>query len=240
MRNLGGETLEILIESGDDVMSIVSQVDLLRARYKAEYLVVKVNTKFHKISETFQKAGFLLIENQISLRLPRIEALEKKNFYKKIYQDVTFQLIENEQDVENIKHKIKEGIFTTDRIAIDSYYGIEIANTRYANWVQDEVDKGSLLYFVIYQNKKIGFFLSKPINNKLQYGLLGGFFLQYSDAALGSMMDYCMICEFITSERKFMETAVSSNNLVILQLHLLFGYKIKAMTNILIKHYKRG
>lgn len=237
IRNLGCRTIEITLEKNDIGTDIIESIEKYRRKYGSEYVVVKISPKFFKENKILQDNGYFMIENQIGLKLERKEALIIKKTYDEIFKDAKYVKAENIKDIEFVKKEIKKGIFTTDRIALDDRFGVEKANERYSNWLQDEVDKKSLLYIVKSNDASVAFFLSRPINDKLQYGILGGVFLDNKHAGAGAMMTYCSVDEFINSGRKYKETGVSSNNITILKLYLTFGYKIKSINNILVKHY---
>lgn len=238
IRNLGSRTVEVTIEKSDKCNCMIEDIEKIREKYDGQYVVVKIDPTLSEANQMLQNNGYIMIESQISLRLQRDEAVKKQSFFCNIFNGVTHRMATSIEDIEFVKDEIKKGIFTTDRIAVDKKFGIEKANNRYAYWLQDEIDKNSVLYIVNDTCNDVAFFLNKPINDNLQYGLLGGVFLREEHKnGYGALMDYCVLEEFVNSGKKNMETGVSSNNIAVLQLHLAFGYKIKNITNVLVKHY---
>jgi len=237
VRNLGSRTLEITLEKSDRPEYIAKDIENLRMQYECQYVVVKADPILHEASNILQENGYQYIESQIGLKMQREIAEKKHRFYTNIFDIASYEKITKTSDIEFVKNEIMKGIFTTDRIALDQKFGVKLANKRYANWLGDEINKNSCLYVVKDDGTDVAFFLNKPINNRLQYALLGGVFKSYDNKGFGALMNYCVLDDFINSERKIMETGVSSNNIAILQLHIAFGYKIRNITNVFIKHH---
>ena len=237
IRNLGCRTLEVTLEKSDKLKYIAQDIENLRMQYDCQYVVVKADPILNEATRILQENEYKYIESQISLKMHREIAEKKYRFYSNIFDVASYEKITKTSDIEFVKNEILKGIFTTDRIALDQKFGVELANKRYANWLEDEMNKNSCLYIVKDNGSNVAFFLNKPINNRVQYALLGGVFKAYENKGFGALMNYCVLDDFINSERKIMETGVSSNNIVILQLHIAFGYKIKNIINVFIKHH---
>ncbi len=153
--------------------------------------------------------------------------------YENIFEELTVQKVESEEDVRYIQDEIRKGIFTTDRIAIDPYFGIEIANRRYANWVGDEVKQDGVLCYLVSNGMKIGFSLSKMDGT----GLLGGVFVDSQKEGVGGDFELAGLRTAVlyTDINKFY-TSVSSNNLRILRLCEMFGYRVRSLSDIFVRH----
>ena len=240
MRNLGKKTIEITIEK-DDVSPFIKN-QLLKniedqiQKYEAEYVVIKSSTRYSQLIFHLQEAGFTLVENQISLKLIREDAIAAYEEYKELFKGVDYK-IADKNDIDLIADEIKKGIFVTDRIAIDPYFGVEIANKRYANWFQDVIDNGAVATLSYYQGRIFGFGVSKLIKSDRIQGIIGGIFLGSENKNLGSFSAFSGLKHFVERGWKREDTCVSSNNTDVLQLHLMFNKKITDIKNVFIKHY---
>ena len=188
-RNLGVKTIEISVEKKDAILSdkdICKNIEDFRKNYQAKYVVVKVDTKYPRISQLLQNNGYILIESQIGLKLNREDAKDKYEQYKDMFPGIGYGRVDNGQ-LDYVISEINKGIFSTDRIALDPYFGINVANNRYALWVQDEVQRGADIFFSYYNNQPIGFFLGKDLGNGNINGLLGGVFVGENTRYYGGM-----------------------------------------------------
>ena len=177
-----------------------------------------------------------MIENQISLKLTRENAIKALEENKDFLGDISYKLAD-ESDMQMIYSEIEKGIFKTDRIALDPKFGIEIANRRYAFWIKDALKNGARVYLSLYENKPIGFFVSKSTQNKKSNGLLGGIFNSSENHLQGAFNSLAGLKCFLDTETNISTTAVSSNNLDVLRLHLMFGQTITGIKNVFVKHY---
>ena len=212
-------------------------VEDFRHQYNAKYVVVKSSTRYPaEISLSLQDAGFWLIENQISLKLTRENAIKALEEHKEFLDDISYRLAD-ESDMQLIYSEIEKGIFKTDRIALDPNFGVEIANRRYAFWIKDALKNGAHVYLSLYENKPVGFFVGKSTQNKKSNGLLSGNFTNSESYLQGAFNFLAGHKCFLDSNININQTAVSSNNLDVLRLHLMLGRTITGIKNVLVKHY---
>lgn len=240
-RNLGVKTVEISIEKKDTILAeeeIYQKIEEFIEEYQAKYVVVKVDTKYPAISQFLQMKGYLLIESQIGLKLEREDALEKYEKYKEMFPGISYKSV-SKDELNNVVAEINKGIFTTDRIALDPFFGIGAANKRYALWTQDEVRRGAEIFYSYYNDQPIGFFLAKNAGNGNIKGLLGGLFVNENTRNYGGVYLFSTIKCFLDGAGKVDRTMVSSNNISILQLHLMFGRTITGMTNVFVRHFEQ-
>lgn len=239
-RNLGVKTIEISVEKKDALLSdndICKQIEDFRNNYQAKYVVVKVDTKYPQVSQLLQNNGYILIESQIELKLKREDAQEKYEQYKDVFPGIGYIRVDKGQ-LDYVISEINKGIFSTDRIALDPYFGINVANKRYALWVQDEVQRGADIFFSCYNNQPIGFFLGKDLGNGNIDGLLGGVFVGENTRNYGGLYLFSSIKCFVEGTGKIDRTKVSSNNIRVLQLHLMFGRTVTNISNVFIRHFE--
>ena len=243
VRNLGVRTIEISVEKKDMELShseILNAIENFRLEYDAQYVVVKSDTKYSSIGIELQRAGFLLIENQIALRSARKDVIKSVETYKHIFDGDVSCRTANDDDLNMIYSELKKEIFSTDRIALDPYFGKKIANRRYLLWTQDELKRGATVNLFLFHGSPAGFFLYKLDNEKkILKDTLGGLFNQFKkySGALGASLFYAGRVNFLEKDWKFHKTFVSSNNLEALNLHIMLGSKITDIKNVLVKHF---
>lgn len=239
-RNLGCRTIELTIEKEDTLLPLVEvlqKIEYFSHEYHAQYIVVRTNTKYPNIGQYLQTQGFLLMEAQIGLKLERGNVIETCEKYQDLFPDMTYRAADD-NDLDYVISEIHKGIFETDRIALDPYFGKEIANKRYALWTEDAYRMGGNLFLSLYRKKPIGFFLDVYEDEKKKKikGLLGGLFQSENHQHYGSMHIFVGRRAFLDRKLLMEKTSVSTSNLSILQLQLMFGSKIVNIDNIYIKH----
>ena len=237
LRNLGVKTIEIEIEKSDSPEKILDMIESYRREYDAKYVVVKSNTRYPmQISLSLQDAGFLLIENQIGLKLTRESAIKALEEYREFCNGISYKLAD-ESEKQLIFDEIERGIFKTDRIALDPKFGVNVANLRYSFWIKDAIARGAYLCLTLYENEPIGFFMSRYAGNQKSDVLLGGIFNRPNSYHYGAFHLLAGHKSFIDGNIKVNTTFVSSNNLEILKLHLMLGRTITSIRNVFVKHY---
>lgn len=234
LRNLGKRTVELTLEKADLLLEprvIYDNIKKTETQLQSEYTVVKVPAGNPQIGMELQQNGFWHIEMQLHLKAALADVISAIKKYDNLFEDASAQVISSEDDITYVQNEIRKGIFTTDRIALDPYFGVEIANQRYANWVEDEINRGSILSYTIINKQKVGFSLRR--NNQ---GLLGGVFTQYQKDNYGAECQIAGWRNLIHQGLETFYTAVSSNNLKILHLHEAFGYRVKSLSDVFVKH----
>ena len=239
-RNLGCRTIELTIEKKDTLLpmeKVLQKIEHCICEYQAQYIVVRSNTKYHRIGQYLQTQGFFLMEAQVGLKLERENVIDTYEKYRDLFPNVTYRSA-SENDLEYVVSEIQKGIFETDRISLDPYFGKTVANRRYAIWTEDTYRRGGNLFISFYREKPMGFFLDLYEDEKKKKikGLLGGLFLNENHQHCGSMHIFVGRMSFLDRELLMEKTSVSTNNLSILQLQLMFGSKIVSIDNVYIKH----
>lgn len=226
-KNLGVKTSEITISSTD----IVNLSEFKELEEQWDYIVVKcIETNI----ETFQQLSslhYFFIETQITL--------EKELVITHIDDSVQIDLAQTTNEINFVTERINEGLFDTDRIALDPQFGIRTANTRYSNWLLDEIKRGAKLLNIKKDGKKVGFILLKEDNQTIDV-ILHGIYKQYQKQHLGSLLAICpsIYVQKFNSNIKYYQTKVSSNNPGILRIMTKYGYKVTDISYVFVKHSK--
>jgi hypothetical protein len=235
-RNLGVETQEITVDVSDSIADFKDAIKSL----KASYSVIKLPP--NKVDFVFyaEDQGFRLVETQFIMDGNIKKILPKA---KEILRRASFFSVETDNSPEmfdSIASKINEGIFHTDRIAVDPYFSKEIANRRYANWLLDLKDDANSNLQIMKKNENIvGFNLNKN-DVHLAHGLIGGLLKQYQSEPLGLYWGAAIFAN--ASEDKGIttwEATISSNNFSIIKLWEYFGLPISSISSVFVRHTHR-
>lgn len=232
LKNLKKKTIEIIIEDSDRYdRDLIAQ---MTRHY--EYVVVKVPMNMVEFNIGLCDMGFVCIETQMNVGI----SFEDFDFSKvtHLYDDISFELVNSQAAFLSVMYSIQSGMFSTDRVAIDSMFGEFIGCQRYLNWITTEYNnKNSQLIKVLYKNEHIGFMLVKTVNDTMHL-LLNGLYKSYQGKGLGiitpasPMMYIKKVSLPILKE----ETCISSNNVPVVKLYNRLGFQILQQTYVFIKH----
>lgn len=230
-RNLGCDTLELLIDEMDsmeEINSIQSQI------IQTPYVVAKVPPSRFDIALTLYKLGFVFIET-LFLQLHDLKNIKLNGIFDRLDKQITYKKMD-EQDIAQLFTEIRKNIFKTDRIYLDPHFKNTQAADRYIYWIQDELARGTELFNIRYKDNKIGFFTFKEIGNNVYYPFLAGLYEQYKESGMGFSIIQKPLAEAKVRNGKLVSTYVSSNNMPIFKLHAELGFKVKNMQYILVRH----
>ncbi len=231
-RNIGKKTIEISIEKHD-----CFERDVLEHQIQGyEYAVVKVPMNLPSFNFGLSNMGFSCIESQMTL------GISLKNFdFAKVahfYHDVSYKIVDNQEDFSSVISYIKPGMFSTDRISLDLNFGIQVGCQRYINWLTDEFEnKKSQLVKVLYKGEHVGFMLIRMESDKIEL-LLNGLYKPYQGKGLGLITP--------ASPMMFVEknslpitkeiTNISSNNIPVVKLYNRLHFLLLSQTYVFVKH----
>jgi len=222
-RNLGVNTLEIEFNNNEEINYL-----LFKDKIKNyNYIVAKVPNSNIKICHLLEQNGFKFMESQIFVKKNLRNYSKENNCFNKFLEKISIQQIIDKSSLEKLLSLIDEDMFNTDRISLDEYFGKKKAMNRYKNWIKDEFKKDkSELYELISQDEKIGFFLIKDIQKNSIDSLLGGIFTKYKDQGMGLSIIQKPMEIAISRNKKYFKTRISSNNISVIELYNLYGFKI--------------
>lgn len=232
-RNLGIDVTEITCFEKDSAAQLS---DILRT-VETPYSVLKIPSGCINLLLVAQKEGYSFIETDFELwgDLYRVSTPE---YYKRFEKHIRMEEASG-KILERVLNEIQTGtIFETDRIALDPHFSKRIAGERYYNWTQDILSNDAFMGVLYYKDTPVAFNLSKPAKDRddAYDGVLGGLLPEASEKGLGFLVVYGenQICKL--NGRRYCIGRVSSNNMPILRLHLQFGYEVKSIVYVLIKH----
>lgn len=234
LANIGKRTCEINYEE-NDTFDINELVEKTRSY---EYIVVKVPMCLPAINIGLAHLGFSMIETQINISKNYKQFNFDDRLIKILYPYVEEQIITTDEDFQGIINRITTDMFSTDRIYLDPHFDYDLSRKRYTNWMRTEFDmKSSTFKKILYKGEEVGFGMLREKDGVI-HGLLGGVYESNQTEGLG-LLTACS--GFLTAHKnntpfKKVLTAISSNNVPMMQLYNYLQFKVSKMTYIFVKH----
>lgn len=229
-RNLGVDTVEFEI-SPDDTPEAV--IDIIKNNEK-EYNVIKAPSGRTELNYMMSELGYVYCETMFHL-IHDLDLSKVNSIQKRMASAVRYAVMDD-NDIDMLFCEIGKGMFTTDRIALNPFFGIDCANTRYINWIRDELSRGTPVYKMLYKNDTVGFFTFKKIDDGVYFPFLAGMYEKYIRSGLGINIVIKPIELAQEMNAKYNSTYVSSNNNSALMTHLSLGFQVKELINVFTKN----
>lgn len=231
-RNLGVESsIEFYVNQDELWEDICEEID----NHNENYQVLHIQSGNTDVLMNAPKKGFFPVEMNIQL-VRNLNSIEMPRIYKRFEKSISCN-VANETEKEIILDLIRDGnIFSTDKVARDSYFGAKVTGERYAYWTQDVIDNGAVLLCMKYKDKLAAFDICVDKGDGIADAFLGGVFPEFKMSGLGFLPIFFITKYAIENRYKKIVTGVSSNNIPILKLHEMFGYSVESMSYCLVKH----
>ena len=229
-RNLGVETIEIIVEPGDTLIGLHEALH----KFSPPYTVVKVPSTSSEFLFELNRQNFFFIETMFQCHHTGGD-FGFNPIQQRIMQRSRNWAM-NAAEVETLLFQIQKGMFGTDRISVDPQFGPEIANKRYAFWIRDEIEKGALVHNVAVDEKNIGFFAIKRAGRDNYFLFLAGLYLEYQSTGLGFCTHFSGIQKGLDMGSRRVLLAYSSNNRGAAGLHMGMGHKLDEVFHVFIRH----
>ena len=227
-RNLGMTVQEISFDENDTVDNSFESIRYL----KAQYQVAKVKADNTEVLYMLQKNGFVYIEDQIHV-LHNLQKVERNRLHQRMQDSVTYHKMDN-NELDELYMEINEGMFDTDRIALDDKFGKSISAKRYNNWIKDMVEEGITPYALIYKDSVCAFVVLKEVDKGIFDSVLGGYYKAYRNTGLGIVEKEMDIVSAMGGKKIY--SSVSSNNPTQLRAMCINGYIPVGINHVLVKH----
>lgn len=227
-RNLGVTTAEVVIESNDDIDSIIESVNNIQK----QYIVCKVSSMRPEISYALQNNGFTFIEDQIELEHD-LHEVKRNSILQRLYDSLPYKEMDRD-DLNYLYDEIRKGMFSTDRISLDPYFNKKQAAERYINWIEDMVKKGAISYLMSYKGEPAGFVVIQNVDGITYRSVLGGGYEKFHKTGLGVVLKEMEMVRNLGGKRVM--TSVSSNNSNQLKVLIRNGYIPTKVEYVLVKH----
>lgn len=229
-RNLGVTCIEVTVEPSDDI----GVIDQSLLQINAAYQVVKVPCSRPDVLFYMQARGFMVAE-VLTKCCHDGQLLPLTRVQQKILDSLSC-VRASSNDLELIFSELRCGMFTTDRVAVDPKFGVELAGRRYAGWLSDGLARGSLIYRLSHKNLHVGFFVMESRTPLEWHATLGGIFPQHQRSGFGYFMNYLEIVTAMEHGAKRVYTTFSSNNVAVSAIHYALGYRLIQQQYVLIRH----
>ncbi|MEK7399704.1 MAG: hypothetical protein AAB116_22405 [Candidatus Poribacteria bacterium] len=232
--NLGVKSFEIVLSSHDKMSDFLLHEEQLIVEKNARYIVVKAPVNVPDFLFELPKLNYIFLETAFSLSLKK-DNYKYPSFLARFDRSVEVRSLEDSYDLERIYGEISKGIFNTDRVAIDRNFTQQIANNRYIRWISSLVKQGEKVHEVYIDNKAIGFFILKSIDNNSVRGILTGLYEKYSTSGYGLLIMKKLNDTVWNYGYKTYIAQVVSNNIKALRANLIFGSEIESMAYTYVK-----
>lgn len=231
-KNLGVNSVEFRFDGKENLNEITDDI-LSNSKY--DYQICRVPVGRMDIMYLLQAHGFLFAETSIELSAD-LKKLELPSVYARYIEAMDYHPA-SENELQLIQDSILSGVFDTDKISLDPFFGKKQAGIRFANWNMQEVEAGrASAYIVTMHDEPIGFFVDKTVSDKVDYSLLAALYDKEKNSGVGFSVLYFPMLQSKLDGKRRITTGVSSNNPDSVRMHLELGYKIKEMNYVLIKH----
>jgi hypothetical protein len=231
-RNLGVTCTELTLDERDGVEEVAATLDGLKTAYQ----VVKVPAGRYDMMVAVEKLGFSFIEGSLNV-VHHLNQVEPVGILKRLNDAVTYGEM-NQSDMDKLYVEIKNGLFVTDRIYMDTFFTPLQAAQRYVFWLGDEINKGAQLYKACYKDKSVGFFVFKETTAQSCYPFLTGLYSAATTPGLGGIVIKKIIAEAIRRKLRTIDTYVSSNNVAVIKVLISEGFSIFNINYVYIKHHR--
>ena len=231
-RNLGIETKEIILSADDTLLDIDTFLNSLSS--EKQYIVIKMPVGKLDFIKFLTEKGFYFVESLFEMSI-RIETFHLPASLKRFDDMLFYDNLTTDNALKRLEKEIQKGIFTTDRIALDKNFGIDVAAMRYVNWIKDEMKKGSEVFEILYKENPIGFFTLKKLSNGNYDNFLSGMYRDERNIGFGFSIISKPILELKRRKAFLYVSHVSSNNLPALRLANSFGFLLEDISYVMIK-----
>ena len=227
-RNLGVETVSIMVEQNDTPQEVKKTLQ----EVQAPYLVLKIPTNRMDITCLASQYGYCYVEDMIFFE-PRLQPIQRTPLQQRLYDAVKIEPMK-EKDFDVLYEEINNGSFSFDRISNDPYFGQEIANRRFVNWIHDEKDRGAEFLKGTMKGEMTGFFTIRETEPGVYTSALGGTFMKWRKGGLGTNVQTPE--EVKKRGGKKVVLGVSTNNTIQIRALIQNGYFPVKANHVFIKH----
>lgn len=233
-RNLGVDCREINVEPDDGVDGMAQAL----REHEAEYTVVRLPVARIDLLFRAQDLGYRFIET-ITYCYHAGGTFNLNPIQQRIVDRITWRPADD-AGLADVFERIEQGMFSTDRVALDPQFGPKAAARRYVYWIQDELARGGRVYTIFYGERELGFFSLKRQGNGETFAFLSGTYAAFRNSGFGFACHYCEVVEGLRSGAKRVMTSYSSNNRGAAAVHLSIGHVLHQQCYLLVKHGPRS
>lgn len=234
-RNLNMSATEIIIDENDlkqEVSSLMSAINSICSEY--EYVVLKMPPLYHKLIDYLNSSNLKFVETQIryAISLQRFKTLKLDKCKKQ--NSFSIKCVDDRASYNQTINEIKKNLFTTDRIALDKRFGVNIANIRYANWLEDMFSISTSRLYNIYYNGDFFGFHAGEFDGTVYFGNFGSLASKYKSSMLGYYWAFLFL-DYIKKDYDIVRFACSTNNPSVIRLWESLGAVTQSIQYVFVK-----
>ena len=222
-RNLGVSVTEVILPKNTAINELQRIQEL-----ESDLVYVKVHYENREVIEKLTDENFKYIENQFSIQ-KKLKKFSIDQIYERTISFLDCVFIDTLEGAEVLLDELDKNIFVTDRIALDPYFGVELANIRYKNWIRDMISSGDYECVVLKTKQDsipVGFYINRYKKNTANC-VLGAVFEDFKNRAVGHSFIYFSLKNAIERNCKILRTQISSNNMSVFNIYSsVFGFEI--------------
>jgi hypothetical protein len=230
-KSIGLKTVEIIFENSSEQLPY----DEINGY---QHIVAKALSTEIKTVHMLEQNGFEFIESQLTIS-KAIKGIKFDPFIERIAGAYELKMIESDDEMQIILNAIGNGLFNTDRIYLDPAFGKELAIKRYKNWAdfifQDKENQRVLMIINKKNKVNVGFICLKTADQANCEIPLAGIFEEHKKLNIGFLVIYYPLLFALNNGFKYCRTAISLNNIKIVNLYSFFGYQINKTYSVLRK-----
>lgn len=233
IENIGKKTVEISFLKDEKI----DKASVIKAIQGYDYMVAKIPSANVSCLLGMQQLEFQVIECQLKISKKTKNFDYDSKLLKLLTKDFSCRVIDTEEGLLSVLSKMTSSMFTTDRVFLDEKLGPELGLNRYRNWISSEYKRGTVLFEYILNGTAVGFGLLR-IDNQVMDGILGGIYEKFQGEGLGILTAasaFLYIKQFDIPVT-IMHTAISSNNMPVMDMYDYLGFKVDDIQYVLVKH----
>lgn len=227
-RNLGVDTVSINVDDNDTYEILKQTLE----DTKSQYLVLKIPSFRTDLTPLATEYGYTYVEDMMFMEHD-LHEIVRTPLQQRLYDAVKISKMEKE-DFDILYDELKKGSFSFDRISNDPYFGQEVGNRRFVNWINDEIERGAEFLKGTMKGEMTGFFTIREIRSGVYTSALGGTFMKWRKGGLGTNVQTPEIVK--ARGGKKIELGVSTNNMIQIRALIQNGYFPKGCNHVFIKH----
>ena len=233
-KNLGVEAYEITLEPSDTPQALRQEEERIRA-LGARYVARKMPVNCPQLRFGMTELGYTFVETVFHVMVRR-DNYHMPDIIARFDRGLSVVQRQERAECQAVYDHIRQGVFISDRVAVDPAFGVEKGGNRYANWLETMVRGGAFLYEVLAGQKPIGFFVIQRKDADTVDPVLMGMYHAENDRGLGTLLHKKTLDTCFTHPCKRLTSTVVSNNAKVLRVYVNAGAEITDMLYTYVKH----
>lgn len=236
--NLGVDAYETMLAETDTAEDYARAEQALLAA-GAEYLVVKTPVNCPGLLFGLPALGYAFVETVFHVAIRRAD-YHMPEAIARFDRGLMVTQRTDADHLARISARIRSGVFKSDRVSADPAFTREQSGNRYANWLQQMLSRGGMLFEVLQGEKPIGFFVITRVDAQTVDPVLMGLYDEQNDRGMGALLhkktlDTCFLqdCTRLTS-------TIVSNNAKVLRVYVNAGATLTDSLYTYVRHISRA